>query len=331
MARAVVVDAMGGDDAPRAIIEGALLARGDGVPVRLVGRAKDLTPWLPREGTPAVVHAEDVVDMGESPVAAVRRSAASSLRTAMREVAEGRGSSVVSCGNTGAVLVAATVELGTLPGVGRAALATVLPRADGERLVLLDAGANIDVKPSVLATFAQLGTAYAEALGIESPRVGVLSNGTEPTKGNAVIREALPLIEATGVRLVGQVEPTSALAGGCDVLVTDGFTGNVFVKSAEAAVQTMTSLMRREIERSVFGRVGGLLLRRALRRVRDQVEWDAHGGAVLLGTRATVVVGHGRANPEAVRQAIHLAHHTAEAGLIERLACRVVPAEEDSA
>lgn len=323
MARSVVVDAMGGDDAPRAIIQGALRARSDGVPVRLVGRTKDLAPWLPRDGAPEVVHADDVVDMAEPPVAAVRRSQRSSLRIAMREVAQGRGDAVVSCGNTGAVLVAAVVELGTLAQVDRPALATVLPRADGGRLVLLDAGANVDVRPEVLATFAQLGTAYAEALGVDAPRVGLLSNGTEDTKGSALVREALPMVASCGVHFVGQVEPTTAIEGACDVLVTDGFTGNIFLKSAEGAVQTMTRLLRVEIMRSMWGRVGALLLRRALTRLRAQVEWDAHGGAVLLGTRSTVVVGHGRANPEAVRHAIHLAHDTATTGLVERIERRV--------
>ena len=318
MAQAVVVDAMGGDDAPAAIVTGALLAYDDGVPVRLVGRSHALKARLDGRLI-EVVHADDVVGMDESAVQAVRRSEASSLRVALAEVAQGRGSSVVSCGHTGAVLVAAMFDLGVLDGVDRPAVTTVLPRADGARLVLLDAGANVEVRPELMATFAVMGAAYAESIGIPWPRVGLLSNGSEPTKGTAAIRAAVPLIEATDVNFIGQVEPSTALEGGCDVLLADGFTGNVFLKSAEGAVQTMSQLLRAEIERNVFGWVGALLMRRTLRRLAQRVSWDAQGGGVLLGTRGTVVVGHGRANAQAVRHAIHLAHDTVRAGLVEHL------------
>ena len=316
--RPVLVDAMGGDFAPRAIVEGALLAQDDGLPVRLVGRTPDLKPWLPRSGI-EVVHASDVVAMDEAAVSAVRRSEDSSLRVALRELAAGNGSAVVSCGNTGAALVAAVFDLGMLEGVERPAVATRLPRADGRHLVLLDAGGNVDVRPELLVTFAVLGAAYAQALGIPEPRVGLLSNGSEDSKGNQLVRHTLPLLRETGLRVVGPVEPTTAFEGGCDVLVTDGFTGNVLLKSAEGAVTTITSMLRAEIGRSTVGRLGAMLLGGALRRFRQQVAWDVQGGAVLLGARGTVVIGHGRATPEAVRHAIRLAHRSAQARLVARV------------
>ncbi|HHO53635.1 MAG TPA: phosphate acyltransferase PlsX [Deltaproteobacteria bacterium] len=306
----VAVDAMGGDHAPQALVEGALLARSDGIPVCLVGDAEILGSMLPPSGPP-VIAARGVVGMGESPVAAVRRSDDLSVRVALREVRVGRACAAVSCGHTGALLVAAVFDLGTVEGVERPAIATVLPRADGGRLILLDAGANIDCKPELLVSFARLGVDYARVLGVASPRVGLLSNGEEDGKGNAVVRATLPLLQATGLDVVGNVEPTAAMSGGCEVLVTDGFVGNVLIKAAEGAVQTAVHLLREEIQRSRASMFGAWLLRGAIERFRVRIAWDAHGGGVLLGTRGTVVVGHGRANPEAVRQAIHLAHSTA--------------------
>ncbi len=313
---------MGGDHAPHAIVEGALLAASDGISVCLVGEPKRVAQHGGAHRL-RLIPAADAVGMGESAVTAVRRSEDSSVRVALREVRSGSASAAVTCGHSGAALVAAMFDLGTIDGVGRPAIATVLPRADGGRLVLLDAGANVDCKPELLATFAQLGVGYAEALGLSEPRVGLLSNGEEDSKGNQQVRAALPLVRATGLNVVGNVEPQAALAGHCDVLVTDGFTGNVLLKAAEGAVGTAVGLLRAEIKRSPVGMLGAWLLRGALRRFREKVEWDAHGGAVLLGTNGTVVVGHGRANAQAVRGAIHLAHTTAQARLVDHVAARL--------
>lgn len=316
----IAVDAMGGDHAPAEIVTGALRAAAEGLPVALVGRETELRALLPRRGPqPAIVDAADVVGMGDAAVSGVRRSEQSSLRVALRMVRDGAASAVVSCGNTGAVLVGAVLDLGVLPGVDRPAIATVLPRADGGRLFLLDAGANVDCRPEQLVSFAALGVAYAEASGIPDPRVGLLSNGEEDGKGNTQVKATLPLLRRSGLRVVGNVEPTAAMEGACDVLVTDGFVGNVLLKAAEGAVSTVVQLLRQEIRRSPVGVVGAFLLRGAFRRFRERVAWDAHGGAVLLGTRGVVVVGHGRANAQAVHQAIRLAHRTARGGLAERL------------
>jgi phosphate acyltransferase len=324
----VVVDAMGGDHAPAAIVAGAVAAAADGVPVLLVGDEAAIRAALPRRRAAhtapiEVIHAPDSVGMGDGAVASVRRSETSSLRVAMARVADGTASALVSCGNTGAVLVAAVVDLGVIPGVERPAIATVLPRADGGRLVLLDAGANVDCKPEQLVCFAHLGVAYAEAIGIQLPRVGLLSNGEEDGKGNAQVRAALPLLRASKLQVVGNVEPSAAMGGSCDVLVTDGFVGNVLLKAAEGAVTTVVGLLREEIRRSPTGVAGAWLLRGAFRRFRERVAWDSHGGAVLLGTRGTVVVGHGRANAEAVRQAVRLADRTGGQRLIDAIGGRL--------
>jgi glycerol-3-phosphate acyltransferase PlsX len=314
---------MGGDHAPDEIVAGAVAAASAGIPVVLVGQEARLKPLLPRRNPPPTVHAPEAVGMDEGAVAAVRRHEDTSVRVAMRLVRDGRASSVVSCGNTGAVLVAAVVDLGVLDHVERPAIATVLPRSDGGRLILLDAGANVDCKPEQLASFADLGAAYAESLGIPNPRIGLLSNGEEDGKGNAQVRATLPLLRAHKLHVVGNVEPVAAMGGACDVLVTDGFVGNVLLKAAEGAVNTVVHLLRAEIRRRPASWLGAWLLRGAFRRFRDRVAWDAHGGAVLLGTRAPVIVGHGRANAEAVRHAVRLAHEVSSQRLTEALGRRL--------
>lgn len=319
----VALDAMGGDHAPEAIVAGATLATAAGLSVVLVGDEAKIRPVLPRGSTIEIVHAPDVVAMDEAAVAAVRRKPDSSLRRAMALVREGRASAVVSCGNTGAVLVAAVLDLGVLDGVERPAIATLLPRSDGGTLVLLDAGANVDCRPEMLACFASLGAAWAGALGVHEPRVGLLANGEEASKGNAQVRATLPLMQALPLRIVGNVEPNAAMAGACDVLVCDGFVGNVLIKGVEATAETVVRLLREEIRRNPSARFGAWLTSRAFGRFRQRVKWQAYGGGVLLGTKGIVVVGHGRANAEAVASAVRTASDAARSRLVERLTERL--------
>lgn len=314
----VAVDAMGGDHAPEAIVSGALAAAKDGVPVVLVGDEARIGPLIPRRAGVAVVHAAHAVSMDSSP-AGVRSLPESSIRVALREVGEGRASAVVSCGNSGAVLVAAVIEAGVLEGVDRPAIALTLPRADGGRVVLLDAGANVDCRPEQLASFAQLGSAYASSLGVDAPRVALLSNGEEQGKGNDLVRSAWPLIEALPLHFVGNVEPTQAFGGACDVLVCDGFSGNIMLKAVEGAADTVLSLLGAELRRHPVAKLGAWLLQPSLKRLTGRVAWDAHGGGILLGLEQIVVVGHGRANPTSVSAAIQLAHRAAGQGLVRQV------------
>jgi phosphate acyltransferase len=241
------------------------------------------------------------------------------MRHALRLVRSGRCAGAVSCGNTGAWLVSSVLELGNLESVERPAIASVLPRSDGGRLVLMDAGANVDCKPEHLASFARLGSVYAAALGVSNPRVGLLSNGEEDTKGNLQVRATLPLLRSLDLNMVGPIEPSAAMSGACDVLICDGFVGNVLLKAAEGAVQTVVTLLREEIERRATGKLGAFLLRGAFRRFRTRVAWDAQGGALLLGVKGLVVVGHGKATPEAVEAAIRMAYEGARNGLVDQL------------
>lgn len=310
---------MGGDDAPHAMVEGAVAAVREGIDAVLVGDEGVLRPLLPRWNAPRILHAPDVVSMDEVAAHAVRRKEGASVRVAMREVAEGRACAAVSCGHTGATLVAAVFDLGVLEDVERPALASVLPRSDGGRLVMLDAGANVDCRPEMLATFAILGASYAEALGVERPRIGLLSNGEEDTKGNMQVRATLPMIRALPLNTVGPVEPHQALSGECDVLVCDGFVGNILLKAAEASVQTVQHLLREEISRRPSGVAGAWLLKGAFERFRKRVAWDAQGGAILLGTQGVVVAGHGRSTASAVTASIRMAATAASEGLVQRV------------
>lgn len=314
----IAVDAMGGDDAPTAIVAGAVQAVRAGHDVVLVGDEARIRPLFPRRFEIPIVHTDDAIGMGDSP-SSVRRREACSVRCVMQLVRDGEARAAVSCGSTGATLVAAVLDLGTLEGAERPAIATVMPRRDGGRVILLDAGANVDCRPELLACFAVLGVAYAEVSGVQRPRVGLLSNGTEEGKGNMQVRATLPLLRSHDLDVVGNVEPTGAMEGECDVLVCDGFVGNILLKAAEGAVTTVVSLLREEIRRRPSGVLGAFLLRGAFKRFRRRVEWDAHGGALLLGTRGVVVVGHGRANANAVAAAIAMAERNVSAGLVARM------------
>lgn len=318
---AVAVDAMGGDDAPRAIVDGALAAARSGVQVILVGDEAVLRPLIadrPGADRVEIVHAAEVVPM-DAASSSVRRALTSSIRVATGLVAQGRAGAVVSCGHSGAAVVSGVIDLGLLEGVERPGIATVFPRADGKRLVLLDAGANVDCKPEHMAGFALLGVAFAETLGIIDPRVGLLSIGEEKSKGNAQTLATLPLIEALNVTCVGNVEPHHALAGACDVIVCDGFVGNVVLKAAEGAVAVAVGALREELQRGWWSRFGSLVLRGAFDRFRKRLAWDDRGGALLLGVNGIVVIGHGRANPRAVEAAILEAQHAVAEGLITNL------------
>jgi len=320
--RRIAVDAMGGDDAPAAIVAGAVAAVRAGYDVILVGDESRVAPLIPKRVDLPILHTADAFGMSEAP-SSLRRREDCSVRRVMQLVRDGDAAGAVSCGSTGATLVAAVLDLGTIDGAERPAIATVLPRRDGGRLVLLDAGANVDCRPELLACFAQLGAAFAEVSGVERPRIGLLANGTEEGKGNMQVRATLPLLRSLDLEVVGNVEPTGAMEGDCDVLVCDGFVGNILLKAAEGAVGTVVTLLKEEIKRRPSGVLGAWLLRGAMRRFRSRVAWDAAGGALLLGTKGVVVVGHGRANPDAVSAAIAMADRNVSGGLVARMSDRL--------
>lgn len=310
---------MGTDLGPGPLVAGAVDAVRSGVSVLLVGDAAVLRPLVPAGVDLPVLHATETVGMAEAPAVAVRRKPDSSVVRAVEAVADGRAGAVVSCGSTGAAMAAALFRLGRLDGVERPALTAIAPRADGGRLVLLDLGANADCKPVHLAQFAVMGAVLARtALDLGRPRVGLLSNGAEPGKGNELVRSATPLLEQLGLDFVGNVEPTGAFGGDCDVLVTDGFTGNVMLKTVEATAQVVGNLLRAEAKGAVSRAVGARLIAPLLRRFRERTDARAVGGALLLGVKGVVVVGHGRSDARAVASAVRHAAGFAHSGLVSQ-------------
>ena len=308
---------MGGDRGPDEVIAGALEAAADGIAPIVHGPDELDTSGL------ELVPAADVIGMDEKPADAVRAKPDSSLVAACRSVAEGRADAVVSPGNTGAMLAASLVLIRRLPGVRRPAIAIPIPARRGPS-VLLDAGANADARAEHLLQFAEMGAVFAEEiLGIERPEVRLLSIGEEAEKGNQLTLEAHELLEGSGLRVGGNVESRELLEGAADVVVTDGFTGNVCLKLMEGTIRTYVEAFREEVVSTPLGRLGGLLIRPAARRLRSRLDPDTYGGAYLLGLRGLVVIAHGNSGRRAIANAIRLAARGVEHDVVNRLAERL--------
>jgi glycerol-3-phosphate acyltransferase PlsX len=313
----IAVDAMGGDRGPEEIVAGALDARSDPLTPVLFGPAGLETHGL------ELVEAADVIEMHEKPAEAVRSKRDSSLVATVRAVAEGRADAAVSAGNTGAMLAAGLLELRRLPGVMRPAIAVPIPAKNGPS-VLIDAGANADARPEHLVQFATMGAVFAEEiLGIENPVIRLLSIGEERQKGNQLTLEAHELLAASDLNFGGNTEGRGLLAGAGDVVVTDGFTGNVALKLLEGAIRTLLDSLREEIAATATGKLGGLLIRPAARRLRHRLDPDTYGGAYLLGLRGLAVIAHGNSSRTAIANAVRLAARGVEHDVVGRLAARL--------
>ena len=316
----VAVDGMGGDRAPEEIVAGAAAARGGAIEPVLYGPRDVLEP---ASAGLEVVHAPDVVAMDEKPGDAARTKRESSLFAVCRAVADGRADAALSAGNTGALLAAALLEIGRLPGVHRPAIALVLPALRGPS-VLLDGGANADARPEHLVQFAHMGAVFAEdVLGAREPTVALLSIGEERDKGNRLVREAHGLLRASAVRFVGNVESRDLLRGAADVVVCDGFTGNVTLKALEGAIATALESLRAELRATWRGKVGGLLIRPAARVLRERLNPETYGGAYLLGLRGLVVIAHGNSSRRAIENGVRLAARGVEGRVVERVSARL--------
>jgi glycerol-3-phosphate acyltransferase PlsX len=321
----IAVDAMGGDHAPANVVDGAVAAaRPLDVRLLLVGRAAAveaaLAPHPDRRSLGVeVVDAPEVIGMADSPAAALRRKPRASIRVAADLVASRRAAALFSAGSTGATVMAAYTAFGMIPGVDRPALAAVIPTRAG-RTLLLDAGANAECRPHHLLQFGVMGSIYARwALRVETPRVGLLSIGEEATKGNDLTREAHRLLKAAPIQFIGNVEGRDIYSGVADVIVCDGFTGNVALKISEGLVETVEALLGDELQGTFSSQVGYLLSRRAFRRFRKRVDYSEIGGAPLVGVARMAIVGHGRSSAKAVRNAIAMAHRFATSDFIRRV------------
>jgi glycerol-3-phosphate acyltransferase PlsX len=325
---AVALDAMGGDHAPQAAVQGAVeAAQQYGLEVFLVGPQAVLKKELARLGAPKGLHivdAPEVVGMDEAPTAPVRTKKSSSMAVALRLVKDGLAGAFVTAGNTGAAMVAAKLLLGTLASVERPALAAPVPNLKHHTL-LIDAGANVDCKPRHLLDFAIMGQVYSQLVfGLPAPRVGLLSNGEEEGKGDRVTQAAYQLLSQANVGFVGNVEGRDIFAGHVDVVVCDGFVGNVVLKTAEGLGEMVVTLLRQEAKSKPMSAVGFLLAKGAFSAFKKRVDYAEYGGAPLLGVRGAVLIGHGRSNPKAIRNALRFAHRYAASGVVsaieERLA-----------
>jgi phosphate acyltransferase len=313
----IAVDAMGADRGPEAVVEGALAARADGIEPVIFGSAGLDAGELARVPT------SQVVGMDEKPADAFRTKADSSLVRAVKAVADGEADAVVSPGNTGAMLAAGLVLLRRVPGVRRPAIAVPIPSRKGPS-ILIDAGANADCRAEHLLQFATMGAVFAEEiLGIARPQVRLLSIGEEPEKGNQLTLEAHELLAASDLDFRGNAEGRDILEGAADVLVSDGFTGNVALKAVEGTIRTLLDSLREEITATTTGTLGGLLIRPAGRRLRKRLDPDTYGGAYLLGLRGLVVIAHGNSSATAIANAIRLAARGVDHDVVGRLATRL--------
>src|SRR6201998_3031687 len=322
----IVLDAVGSDKAPEPEIKGSPLpCRELPVRVHLVGPSSELRDLLDEhlenEELPIVIHhASERIGMEEKAANEVRSKRDSSMRVGLKLVREGKAKGFVTAGNTGAAMATAKMVLGALPGVDRPALATPMPTSKGNPWVLLDVGANVDCKAHNLEQFAVMGEMYARSvLKIHEPRVGLLSIGEEETKGNDLTREALPLLKALPIHFIGNVEGRDIFSGLADVIVCDGFVGNVALKTSEGVGRFVRDVLRESLTRTVTAQVGALLSRKAFNEFRRRLDYREYGGAPLLGVRGVCIIGHGSSNDRAIYNGVRVAYESAKAGTNERI------------
>jgi len=320
----IALDAMGGDRAPGEPVAGALLAhRQFGLQIALVGAPELIREELSRHGPPPsgveVVAASEAIAMDESPVQAVRQKKHASINVAMDLLKRGVASAVVSAGNTGALMASAMLNLGRVPGIERPAIGTMTPY-DRKGMLVLDVGANADCKPSYLVQFAKMGAVYMEKVyGMERPRVGLLNIGEEATKGNELTQEVYARLKESDLHFIGNVEPDRIHLDPADVVVTDGFTGNVAVKTTEGTADFIFSQLKAAILSRPQYRLAALVLRPALLAMRQRLDYGEYGGAPLLGVNGVVIVAHGRADAQAIRSALRSANEAVTSGMLDAL------------
>lgn len=322
----IAVDAMGGDNAPQAIVEGVMLAKQDfpDIEFQLYGKEAEIKKYITDEKNITIIHTNEKIASDDEPVKAIRRKKTASMVLAAQAVKNGEADAIFSAGNTGALLAAGLFIVGRIKNVERPGLMSTLPvmGEPDKGFDMLDLGANADNKPEHLVQYAVLGSFYAEKVrNVQNPRVGLLNNGTEETKGSELTKKAFELLAADEtINFVGNVEARELLNGVADVVVTDGFTGNAVLKSIEGTAMNMMSLLKTAIlSEGVKGKMGALLLKNALRGMKDEMDYSKHGGAVLFGLKAPVIKTHGATGPDAVRYTIRQIHTMLETQVVPQL------------
>lgn len=324
----VAVDAMGGDNSPRHEVDGAVkAARRWQIPVVLVGQSEIVAEELSKHDTQGldirIEHASEVVGMQDSASDAVRKKKDSSIRVSFNMLKEGRANAVVSTGNSGATMAAGMFVLKRIPGIDRPAIATLVPNLEDQTLVL-DVGGNVDCKPPHLVQFALMGSVYvAQMLGKATPRIGLLSNGSEESKGNELTREANQILKRTSLNYVGYTEGRDIYNANVDVVVCDGFVGNVVLKVSEGLAEAIGAILREEFSSRFLSKLGYLLARPALKAFKKKVDYAEYGGAPLLGVQGTAMICHGSSNPQAIMNAIKMAHDSETHQVISKMSERL--------
>src|SRR5579883_2181738 len=334
----IAIDAMGGDHAPSEIVAGALRAREElGVEVLLVGDPQEINSQLPPKSTLGqveIVPAEGAIAMDEEPLNAIRRKPKASINVAMDLVKQSKADAVVSAGHSGAAMAAALFRLGRLPGIDRPAIGAVFPTiVAGKPVLILDVGANVDCRPKFLEQFAFMGTVYSQyVLGIESPKVGLLNIGEEPSKGNELaLRTHQLLQENPQIPFVGNAEGRDVLSGNFDVIVCDGFVGNVLLKFAEAVGEVALQILREELPQGVRGKVGTSVLKPNLRRIKQRMDHAEHGGGLLLGVAGVCIISHGSSQAPTVFNAVRLAREAIDNRVLDRIQSKYQAESQPSA
>ncbi|EPY04140.1 glycerol-3-phosphate acyltransferase plsx [Paenibacillus alvei TS-15] len=323
----IAIDAMGGDHAPKSNVEGALAAAKEwsDVELLLVGDEAKLTPYMTTSPSNVrIIHAPDTIEADDEPVKAVRRKREASMVVAGRMVREGEADCMISAGNTGALMTTGLLIVGRMNGVERPALAPMIPTMDGRGVLALDLGANMDAKPEHLAQYALMGSIYREKVhGMAKPRVGLLNVGTEAMKGNELTKLVYPLLAELPIQFVGNVEARDVLESTCDVLVCDGFAGNVMLKSLEGTASSLFGVLKREFTRTWYTKLAAAMLMPALKGLRKTMDYKEHGGAPLLGLNGLVIKAHGSSDARAVHNAVRQARLALQNDLIETISMGV--------
>ncbi|MBC5635926.1 phosphate acyltransferase PlsX [Ornithinibacillus sp. BX22] len=318
----IAIDAMGGDHAPKEIVLGAMDAVQDikNLQITLVGDEEKINQYLTNSERIEILHTDEVITGDDEPVRAVRRKKNSSMVKAAAEVKEGRADACISAGNTGALMSAGLFVIGRIPGIDRPALSPTLPTLEGEGFLMLDVGANVDAKPNHLLQYAIMGSVYAEKVrSIKNPRVGLLNIGTEDGKGNELTKKAFELMKKAPINFVGNVEARDLLNGVADVVITDGFSGNVALKTIEGTASVLFSMIKETFMSSLKTKLAAGLVKKDLKGLKDKLDYSEYGGAALFGLAAPVVKAHGSSNHRAIYSAIKQTCHMVDHHVIETI------------
>ncbi|WP_096199326.1 phosphate acyltransferase PlsX [Bacillus sp. FJAT-45350] len=307
----LAMDAMGGDNAPEAIVEAAMkgIQTHSDLEIILVGNEEHITKYLKDETRISILHTDEKIEDTDSPTAAVRRKKNASMVLAIKEVKEGRADAVISAGNTGALMTAGLLHIGRINGIERPALAPMLKTTAGEGFLLLDVGANMDAKEGHLLQYAIMGNIYMQTVQkMNKPRVGLLNVGTEEGKGNELTKKAFELLKETDFQFIGNIESRDLLNGAADVVVCDGFSGNLVLKSAEGTAATVMSMLKKELTSSLLNKLAASILKPSFKRLKKQMSYSEYGGASLFGLKAPVIKAHGSSDAVALAHAIRQAN-----------------------